>query len=67
MFLVFFLVVQLLKVDSDASKWTVKDWSVLSPCFIGKATTGVFSAFSRGEYFLTLKISRRILPLKKKK
>lgn len=39
-----------LKVDTNASEWTIKDWTVLPTSLTGKTTTGLFCTISWGQY-----------------
>lgn len=48
-----------LKVDTNASEWTIEDWAVLPTSLTGKTTTGVFFCnFLLRSVFLMLKFSR---------
>ena len=35
-----------LKVDTNASEWTIEDWAVLPTSLTGKTTTGLFCTVS---------------------
>lgn len=39
-----------LKVDTNASEWTIEDWAVLPTSLTGKTTTGLFRTVSWGQY-----------------
>lgn len=43
-----------LKVDTNASEWTIKDWAVLSTGLTGKTTTGLFCTVSWGQYHVEI-------------